>query len=306
MAADAYAAQVRLLVQVLPFVAEEACFALKGGTAINLFYRDLPRLSVDIDLTYLPVKDRNESLADIDTALDRIARRIEAALPNTRAPRIAGGGDGETRILVRQGGVEVKVETSPVTRGVVNEPTRRAVMPAVEDAFGFAEMPIVAFEDLFGGKLHAALDRQHPRDLYDVKLLYEHEGLTEALFRTFLVYAASSPRPLHELLRPTLKPLDEAYAREFEGMTRQAVPMADLVEARARLIADLAARFGDPIGRFLLGLHDAAPDFGLIGLPQAAALPAVRWKLFNLERLKGENPAKHAEQRALLEAVIGR
>jgi predicted nucleotidyltransferase component of viral defense system len=306
MAADAYAAQVRLLVQVLPFVAEEACFALKGGTAINLFYRDLPRLSVDIDLTYLPVKDRNESLADIDAALDRIARRIEAALPNTRAPRIAGGGDGETRILVRQGGIEVKVETSPVTRGVVNEPTRRAVMPAVEDAFGFAEMPIVAFEDLFGGKLHAALDRQHPRDLYDVKLLYEHEGLTEALFRTFLVYAASSPRPLHELLRPTLKPLDDAYAREFEGMTRQAVPMADLVEARARLIADLAARFGDPIGRFLLGLHDAAPDFGLIGLPQAAALPAVRWKLLNLERLKRENPAKHAEQRALLEAVIGR
>jgi predicted nucleotidyltransferase component of viral defense system len=306
MAAEAYTAQVRLLVQVLPFVAQEACFALKGGTAINLFYRDLPRLSVDIDLTYLPVKDRNESLADIDAALDRIARRIEASLPNTRAPRIAGGGDGETRILVRQGGVEVKVETSPVTRGVVNEPTLRAVMPAVADAFGFAEMPIVAFEDLFGGKLHAALGRQHPRDLYDVKLLYEHEGLTEALFRTFLVYAASSPRPLHELLRPTLKPLDEPYAREFEGMTRQAVPMADLVEARARLIADLAARFGDPIGRFLLSLHDAAPDFGLIGLPQAAALPAVRWKLLNLERLKRENPAKHAEQRALLEAVIGR
>lgn len=306
MAAEAYAAHVRLLVQVLPFVAEEACFALKGGTAINLFYRDLPRLSVDIDLTYLPVKDRNDSLAEIDAALDRIARRIEAALPNTRAPRIAGGGDGETRFLVRQGGVEVKVETSPVTRGVVNEPTRRAVMSAVEDAFGFAEMPIVAFEDLFGGKIHAALDRQHPRDLYDVKLLYEHEGLTEALFRTFLVYAASSPRPLHEILRPTLKPLDEPYAQEFEGMTRQPVPIADLVKVRARLIDDLAARFGHPIGGFLLGLHDATPDFGLIGLPQAAALPAVRWKLLNLERLKRENPAKHAEQRALLEAVIGR
>lgn len=162
MAAEAYTAQVGLLVQVLPFVAQEACFALKGGTAINLFYRDLPRLSVDIDLTYLPVKDRNESLADIDAALDRIARRIEASLPNTRAPRIAGGGDGETRILVRQGGVEVKVETSPVTRGVVNEPTLRAVMPAVADAFGFAEMPIVAFEDLFGGKLHAALGGSIP------------------------------------------------------------------------------------------------------------------------------------------------
>jgi len=306
MAAESYTRQVRLLVRVLPFVAEEACFALKGGTAINLFYRDLPRLSVDIDLTYLPAKNREESLADIDTALTRIASRIEAALPNTRAPRTSGGADGETRILVRQGGVEVKIETSPVARGVVNEPSRLAVMPAVEDSFGFAEMSIVAFEDLFGGKIHAALDRQHPRDLYDVKLLYENEGLTESLFRTFLVYAASSPRPLHELLKPTLKALHEPFALEFEGMTRRLVPIEDLVDIRSHLIADLGARFGGPVGRFLLGLHDADPDFGLIGLPHAAELPAVRWKLVNLKRLKRENPAKHAEQRALLEAVLGR
>ncbi|HAY06321.1 MAG TPA: nucleotidyl transferase AbiEii/AbiGii toxin family protein [Hyphomonas sp.] len=304
MAAEMYSRQVRLLVQVLPFVDAEDCFALKGGTAINLFYRDLPRLSVDIDLTYLPVKDRVESLADIDAALGRMAGRIEEALPDTRALRIAGGGDGETRILVRQPGAEVKIETSPVTRGVVNEPTRRRVMPAVENTFGFAEATVVAFEDLFGGKIHAALDRQHPRDLYDIKLLYENEGLTEALFRTFLIYAASSPRPLHELLRPTLKPLDVSFAKEFEGMTRRRVTIEDLVEARKLLIADIGARFGDPIGRFLLGLHDATPEFGLIGMPQAADLPAVRWKLLNLKRLKRENPAKHAEQRVLLDAVL--
>ncbi|WP_260683927.1 nucleotidyl transferase AbiEii/AbiGii toxin family protein [Rhizobium laguerreae] len=61
------------------------------------------------------------------------------------------------------------------------------VSERVEDQFGFAEMQVVAFEDLFGGKLHAAVDRQHPRDLFDVKLLYEHEELTDPLFRTFLV-----------------------------------------------------------------------------------------------------------------------
>ncbi len=276
---------------------------MKGGTAINLFYRDLPRLSVDIDLTYLPIKDRSESLADIDAALDRIAAKINARLPNASAQRIAGGGGGETRVLVGQRGVEVKIETSPVTRGVVNEPTRRRVVPSVEEEYGFAEVPIVAFEDLFGGKIHAALDRQHPRDLYDIKLLYENEGVTDALFRTFLVYAASSPRPLHELLRPTPKPLEDAYPREFEGMTRVPVPLEALVEARARLVADLAARFGAPIDAFLFGLHDGAPDFELIGLPQAAALPAVRWKLLNLQRLAKENPEKHAEQRAALEAV---
>ena len=304
MAADNYVQQVRLLVQVLPFIAEEACFALKGGTAINLFYRDLPRLSIDIDLTYLALKDRAASLADIDAALARIARRIEAILPNARAPRAAGGGDSETRILVRQGDIEVKIETSPVARGVVHPTTRRVVMPAVEDSFGFAEMPIVSFEDLFGGKIHAALDRQHPRDLYDIKLLYDNEGLTESLFRTFLVYAASSPRPLHELLRPTPKALREPFVLEFEGMTRKPVPLEDLIDTRARLMADLGARVGGPVGRFLLGLHDADPDFGLIGLPQAALLPAVQWKLVNLARLKRGNPAKHAEQRALLEAVL--
>lgn len=69
---DVYARQVRLLVQTLPLVFQEPVFALKGGTAINLFVRDLPRLSVDIDLTYLPVEDRDTSLAAIDAALRRI------------------------------------------------------------------------------------------------------------------------------------------------------------------------------------------------------------------------------------------
>ena len=70
---ERYRRQVALLVRTLPFVAEERCFALKGGTAINLFVRDLPRVSVDIDLTYLPVASRDESLRDVDAALRRIA-----------------------------------------------------------------------------------------------------------------------------------------------------------------------------------------------------------------------------------------
>lgn len=303
MARERYEKQVQLLVHIIPLIAEEACFALKGGTAINLFYRDMPRLSVDIDLTFLPVKDRAQSLAEIDAALERIRERIEATVPKARAQRIAGGGGGETRVLARRDGAEVKIETSPVARGVVNEPALRSVTETVEDRFGFAETLVVSFDDLFGGKLHAALDRQHPRDLFDVKLLYENEGLTDALFRTFLIYVASSGRPPHELLKPTLAPLDAPYAAEFEGMTNVAVPIAELVETRARLIADIKARLTEPARAFLLSLHDAEPDFELIGLPQAAELPAVRWKLQNLDRLKQENPAKHAEMRSALESV---
>lgn len=304
MAAEIYENQVQLLVSALPFVAQEKCFALKGGTAINLFYRDLPRLSVDIDLTYLPVKDRAESLADINAALSRIADAIEANLPRTRAHRIQGGGGGETRILLRQGATEIKIETSPVTRGVVNEPRQMRVMETVEDRFGFAEMSVLAFEDLFAGKMHAALDRQHPRDLFDIKLLYENEGLTDALFQTFLVYVASSPRPPHELLCPTRAPLDEAFTKEFEGMTTIAVSLDDLAAARERLIADVGARLDASVQRFLLSLHDAEPDFAAIGLPDAGALPAVRWKVQNLAKLKQDNPDKHAEQRALLDTLF--
>lgn len=126
MARETYAAQVALLVRVLPHVAAEKMFALKGGTAINLFYRDLPRLSVDIDLTYLPIKDRAESLADINAAMDRLVQAIERGIPDARVRRIAGGGGGATRIAVRLDMVEIKVETFACH-------TRRASSAHVDD-----------------------------------------------------------------------------------------------------------------------------------------------------------------------------
>ena len=305
MAREDYAAQVALLVRILPYVAKEEIFALKGGTAINLFYRDLPRLSVDIDLTYLPVKDRAESLAEINDAMDRIAAAIEGGIAGAKAQRIAGGGGGATRVLARLGRAEIKIETSPVTRGVVHDPEQREVSDAVEEEFGYATMNIVSFEDLFGGKLHAALDRQHPRDLYDVNLLYKNEGFTDALFRTFLIYVASSPRPPHELLNPNLIDLDQPYAREFEGMTKEAVDLEELIATRDRLIGDIHSRMDEGAKRFLRTLHDGAPDFGAICRPQAAELPAVRWKLINVNKLKANDPKKHATQGEELEKLLG-
>jgi predicted nucleotidyltransferase component of viral defense system len=77
-----YKDQVKLLLAVIPEVAKEHCFALHGGTAINLFIRDMPRLSVDIDLTYIPIESRNESFQKITHALSQIKTRIERAIPN--------------------------------------------------------------------------------------------------------------------------------------------------------------------------------------------------------------------------------
>ena len=297
---DRYAEQVRLLLSVLPDIAAEEVFALKGGTAINLFYRDMPRLSIDIDLVYLPISDRATALKDIDVTLDRIMRAIADRNPRAQARRIAGGGNNDTRILVQTGQAQVKIETSAAIRGAVRLPTRMTVSDAVAEHFGFAEMNVLAFEDLYGGKLHAALDRQHPRDLFDVMVLYQNEGLTEDLFRVFLVYVASSGRPMHELLTPPARFREDLYDDEFVGMTREAVTQEALVATQARLYADIQEHLSGDTANFLLSLHDAEPDFGLISIPEAAALPAIRWTLVNLEKLKRNDPEKHTAQRSAL------
>ena len=301
---ERYYAQVSLLVRLLKFIATEDVFALKGGTAINLFYRDMPRLSVDIDLTYLPLQDRAESLAGISEALDRIMAAASGGIAGLNARRIEDGHGGATRFHARLGSAEVKIETSPVMRGVLHYPHKREVSPKVEEDFGYAALKVVSFEDLFAGKLHAALDRQHPRDLFDVKLLYENEGLTDALFRAFLVYVACSPRPVHELLRPNLCSLNETFTREFAGMTRLPLTLDDLLTTREQLINDIGARLDSNAQEFLVTLHDGTPNFAAIGLPHAEQLPAVRWKLLNLKKLATENPDKHKAQREKLENLF--
>ena len=125
---ERYLRQVGLLVRALPFVAEERCFALKGGTAINLFVRDLPRLSVDIDLAYLPIEDRRSSLHGIEVALQRIGGRIRAAVPSATVNAVSLRTEGAVnRLFVRDRGVQVKIEVTPVLRGCVYEPRERAV-----------------------------------------------------------------------------------------------------------------------------------------------------------------------------------
>lgn len=227
---ELYRRQVGLLIRALPFVAAENCFALKGGTAINLFIRDMPRLSVDIDLTFLPVQARAESMAAIDAAMQRISERLEAGVAGARVTRsrLRAGGI-INKLIVRTQGVQTKIEVTPVLRGCVYEPEHRAVSPAVEAAFGFAETQLVSFADLYGGKLVAALDRQHPRDLFDGRDLLANEGIDEALRRAFIVYLLSHDRPMHEVLAARRKDIAEEFAHGFAGMSNDS-SIADTIE----------------------------------------------------------------------------
>jgi predicted nucleotidyltransferase component of viral defense system len=282
--AEIYRKQVALLVRVLPFVTEETCFALKGGTAINLFVRDLPRLSVDIDLTYLPVAPRPQSLAAINGAMKRIAGRIKAALPDAQ---IAEGVTENTvvKLTVRSGGVQIKIEVTPVLRGCVFEPSMQSVKPAVEDAFGFAEARVVSFADLYAGKIVAALDRQHPRDLFDVRDLLAAEGITADLRQAFIVYLLSHDRPMSEVLAPTFLDIESAYAHGFTGMTREPITLQDLLAARTSLIGTIVGDMPQAHRNFLVSFERGDPDWALLGVTNAANLPAVKWRQQNLDKL---------------------
>jgi predicted nucleotidyltransferase component of viral defense system len=297
---DTYRKQVALLVRILPLVAEETCFALKGGTAINLFVRDMPRLSVDIDLTYVPVAPRAESLAAIDAAMKRIVARVQKAMPDAKIT--SSGSEGAiTQLIVRQGGVQTKIEITPVLRGCVYQPQTRAVSDAVEAAFGFAEMPVVSFADLYAGKIVAALDRQHPRDLFDVRDLLANEGIDDSLRKAFIVYLLSHDRPMSEVLAPTRKDISAEFLRGFEGMTEEPVSRDELIAAREALIAEIVGRMPDSHRRFLVSFERGEPDWALLDVPGAAELPAVKWRQLNLDKLPAKKRAELVEalERAL-------
>ncbi|WP_205206767.1 nucleotidyl transferase AbiEii/AbiGii toxin family protein [Asaia sp. As-1742] len=299
---DTYQQQVALLMRVVPFVAEERIFALKGGTAINLFVRDMPRLSVDIDLTYLPVEGRPASLSAIDAAMLRIKERIERGIPGVRVNASRSADENTvTKLVVRVGGVQIKIEVTPVLRGTVYDPAVTSVVPAVEDAFGFAEMQVVSFADLYAGKIVAAFDRQHPRDLFDVRGLLANEGVDDALRRAFLVYLISHNRPMAEVLAPTRKPLREEFERGFVGMTEEPITLTELETAREAIIAEMVAAMPDNHRRFLVSFKRGEPNWELLGIPEAQHLPAVMWKQRNLAKLPD---SKRAELTEALERVL--
>lgn len=305
---ERYRGRVQLLVDVLPAVAAEARFALKGGTAINLFEHDLPRLSVDIDLTWLPVGEFAKDARDMAAALEGIGARLASPpLQLTVRPSSAKGAAGINRLIVSRGASRIQIETTPVMRGTVHPVREMRVRPSVEKEFGFASMQVLDFADLYAGKLAAALSRQHPRDLFDVGLLLDTHGLDERLWRTFLVYLTCSSKPAAEMLAPN-EPVDLAasFDTQFRGMTSTPSSAGDLLRVRARLLHAITERLDSTSCAFLESVETQAPDFDLLGFPQAAVLPGVLRKLQNLGQRSAAKRASDYQQLSELLGRIGR
>lgn len=290
-----YLETARLLTQVAPLVFVDDTFALKGGTAINLFVRDMPRLSVDLDLVFLDhTLPRDQALAIINETIRRVDERLRKRGFQTHAPTTDVG---ETKLVVRRGGVEVKIAVNIVMRGTVQPVRRAAITPTARDALlADLEIPVVSLEDMYGGKLVAAMDRQHPRDLFDVMQLFAHEGITPGIRRAFVVYLASHNRPVHEVLFPRMRDIRHDYERNFVGMTAEPVPLDALLAARERTVRELQQGLDDHERQFLLSFVAGAPEWSLLGIAHLEHLPGLRWKLQNLMQLQKANAKKFAEQ----------
>ncbi len=299
-----YLDTARLLTQVAPLVFADNIFALKGGTAINLFVRDMPRLSVDLDLVFVDHRlDRDKALANINEAIRSAVDRLKKRGFQTHAATVADA--GETKLFVRRDKLEVKVEVNFVLRGTVHPIRSTSLTPkAKETLLVDLELPVVSLEDLYGGKLVAALDRQHPRDLFDVMQLFLHEGITPGIRRSFVVYLASHNRPIHEVLFPSLRDISGDYDNTFRGMTAEPVKLEALLSARVRMVTELQAGLDANEREFLLSLARNAPNWPLLGIEHLEQLPGIRWKLRNLEQLANANPKKLKAQAQDLERLL--
>lgn len=303
MRGSPYFKQAKLMLRVMPHVAAEVCFALKGGTAINLYVRDMPRLSVDIDLTYLPLESRDVTLANIGNALHRIAEAIRRTVPGVRVQEIrAGGAAHASKLSISTAEATIKIEPNLVLRGTVFSPVERELSEQAEALFELsATTNTLAVADLYAGKLCATLDRQHPRDIFDVKILMENEGITDEIRTAFIIYLASHDRPMSELLDPNKKDFRKIFEQEFAGMAADDVEYDELVAVREKLIETIRKTMTGNEKKFLLSIKQGEPDWDLIPVADIDQLPGLQWKLINIRKMKKE---KQTESLRKLQSVL--
>jgi len=162
-------------------------------------------------------------------------------------------------------------------------------------------MLVLNRNEVYAGKLCAALDRQHPRDLFDVKMLFEDDGLTEKLMNVFIVYLISGNRPIAEMLAPRISSLTPVYNEQFAGMEFRETTLEELESTRLQLIKEVNNKITDKQKQFLLSFKSLQPDWNLLDAGDVSHLPAIQWKLLNLERM---NKKKRIDAIAKLEVVL--
>ncbi len=287
---ETYRKQVALLIRVMPLVFKIKDFAVHGGTAINLFHRNLNRYSVDIDITFIPILDRQSSLSAINTHLASLKTSIEKAVPGIRIVHK----EDVWKLLCTKDGTTIKVEVNGTKRGLLGDSEQIQLCEKAKTEFGMTcYANIVSWSQLYGGKIAAALSRQHPRDLFDCR------GITNKDFADvksgFMLCLLGSDKPIVESLAPNPINQTDALENQFEGMTDETFSYADYEDSRNNLIDVVNNGLDETDRDFLISFEGGSPDWDKCCAGDLSQYPSVKWKLQNIAALKKKNPKKHSE-----------
>ena len=287
---EAYRNQVALLIRVMPLVFRIKDFAVHGGTAINLFHRNLNRYSVDIDITYIPIADRDSSLKAINAHLAALKTSIERAVPGIRIIHK----QDVWKLQCTKDGTTIKIEVNGTKRGLLGDAEKKQLCEKAKVEFGMTcYANIVSWPQLYGGKIAAALSRQHPRDLFDCREITDKDF--SEVKAGFMLCLLGSDKPIVESLTPNPINQTEALENQFEGITDEPFSYEDYEMSRNNLIQVVNRGLDEADKEFLISFEEGTPDWDKCCAGDLSQYPSVRWKLQNIHTLKKKNPQKHQE-----------
>lgn len=303
---DRYRKQVALLIRIMPSVYKIKEFAVHGGTAINLFHRNLLRYSVDIDVTYIPIENRQQSLASINQKLLEVKKNIEKTIPGV----VVKHKPDVWKLLCTLGDATVKIEVNATKRGIIGDVVELPLCEKAKNEFSMGcKARTVSFSQLYGGKITAALSRQHPRDLFDCK--YMELQSFDDVKNGFMLCLLGSDKPIIESLQPHDIDQTEALENQFQGMTETPFGYEDYLESRTALLSLVNGGLTITDKEFLLSFEQGEPDWNKCCAGDLSQYPSVQWKLLNIGKLKESNPVKFEQgvnklRRYLLDSTTGK
>lgn len=303
---DRYRKQVALLIRIMPSVYKIKEFAVHGGTAINLFHRNLLRYSVDIDVTYIPIENRQQSLASINQKLLEVKKNIEKTIPGI----VVKHKPDVWKLLCTLGDATVKIEVNATKRGIIGDVVELPLCEKARNEFSMGcKARTVSFSQLYGGKITAALSRQHPRDLFDCK--YMELQSFDDVKNGFMLCLLGSDKPIIESLQPNDIDQTEALENQFQGMTETPFGYEDYLESRTALLSLVNGGLTITDKEFLLSFEQGEPDWQKCCAGDLSQYPSVQWKLLNIGKLKESNPVKFEQgvnklRRNLMDSTTGK
>lgn len=247
----------------------------------------MPRLSIDIDLTYLVIEQRDVFIKNITQTLSSLAKDITDTCQAITTPIITSRDRQLSKLLVSKNNVVVKIEPNFIFRGSVFGADKKTLCKAAQDQFlQSIKINVLSYADVYAGKICAALNRQHPRDLFDIKILFENSGISDQIRQAFVIYLACNPRPMHELLNPNLIDIQLMFQKEFLGMTLIPTSYQELLNIRKHLIKIINEQLTLEERQFLMSIKIGEPRFDLLNIENISNLPAIQWKIMNIRKLE--------------------